>query len=121
MTKLFIPVAALYAAVLGVLINFFCSGIIPLIAFPVIVGAVAGELTGGFEDGSKAGVLAGIMASSAFIASAYSPVLMSPRYNGDIMAVSPGYALLVVIEFAIVGYVAGYLGGTIRDYLVPYT
>lgn len=121
MTKLFIPVAALYAAIIGVIIKFFFENILPPIVFPVIVGAVAGELTGGFEDGSKAGLEAGIILSSVFIASAYSSVLMSTDYMNEALIISSGFALVILIEFAILGFVAGYLGGSVRDYIIPYT
>jgi hypothetical protein len=121
MTKLFIPVAALYAAIIGVMIKFFFENILPPIVFPLIVGAVAGELTGGYEDGSKAGLEAGIMLSAVFIASAYSSVLMSADYMNEALTMSSGFAVVVLIEFAVLGFVAGYLGGTVRDYIIPYT
>jgi hypothetical protein len=121
MTKLFIPVAALYAAIIGVVIKFFFENLLPPVVFPVIVGAVAGELTGGFEEGSKAGLGAGIMLSSVFIASAYSSVLMSSDYLDTALTISSGFALVILVEFAILGFVAGYLGGTVRDYIIPYT
>jgi hypothetical protein len=120
MTKLFIPVAALYAAILGVIVKFFFENL-PLVVFPVIVGAVAGELTGGFEDGSKAGLEAGIILSSVFIASVYSSVLMSSDYLDKALTISSGFAFVIFIEFAILGFVSGYLGGTVRDYIIPYT
>ena len=102
-------------------LKYFLENLIPLIVFPIIAGAVAGILTGGFENGSKAGLQSGIILSSVFIASVYSPILMSLDYSSAALSTSSGFALVVVIEFAIIGYVAGYLGGTVRDYLIPYT
>ena len=121
MTKLFVPDAALYAVIIGVIIKFFFENSLPPLVFPIIVGAVAGELTGGFEDGSKAGLEAGIMLSAVFIASAYSSVLMSADYLNEALTVSSGFAVIILIEFAILGFVAGYLGGSVRDYIIPYT
>lgn len=121
MTKAFIPVAALNATIIGVILKIFLENLLPPIVFPIIVGAIAGELTGGFEDGSKAGLEAGIMLSSVFIASAYSSVLMSTDYLGNALTISSGFAFVILIEFAILGFVAGYLGGTVRDYIIPYT
>lgn len=121
MTKLFIPVAALYGAIVGVIAKFLFENILPPVVFPIIVGAVAGELTGGFEDGSKAGLEAGIILSSVFIASAYAPVLMKTGYLDSALTVSSGFACVILIEFSILGFVAGYLGGSVRDYIIPYT
>jgi hypothetical protein len=46
---------------------------------------------------------------------------MSPDYLGNALTISSGYAFVILIEFAILGFVAGYLGGTVRDYIIPYT
>ena len=121
MTRLFLHGAAIYATIVGILLKIILEGILPLIAFPIIVGAVAGELTGGDVDGSKAGLGAGVLLSSVFIGSVYAPVFLSPDYMFPIDAISPGFAVICLVEFAILGFVAGYIGGTLRDYILPYT
>jgi hypothetical protein len=121
MSKLYVHGAAIYAAIVGVILKIFFEESLPLIVFPIIVGAVAGELTGGDIEGSKAGFGAGLLLSSVFIASVYAPVLVSTDYSATALEISPGFAIVCLIEFCLFGFVAGYLGGTLRDYLLPYT
>jgi predicted Na+-dependent transporter len=107
--------------VLCAILKVLFETILPPIVFPIIAGAVAGELTGGDAQGAKAGLEAGILLSSIFIASVYSPILVSTEYSSIALTLSPGYAIVTAIVFSIFGFVAGYLGGTVRDYLLPYT
>jgi hypothetical protein len=117
--RLFVHVSAFYGLLVGVIMMFFFGDVLPPLVFPVIGAAVAGILAGGYENGTRAGLEAGIFLAAVLIGMVYAPVLTSVRYLDAALAVSPGFCIVCSFEFAVFGFLSGYISGIMRDYLIP--